>query len=121
MRRCRNSNGNKGKCKKRDNGESKTTNSKKKKTSGGQIDHDLIRATDAALLIETDPRHRGESALEEAADQAHLRHVRLASKLNLKEFASFTTMDNARRRLRLPPCAQPYMQILLLAQRLQAW
>ena len=44
----------------------------------GKIDHDHIRATGAALLIDTDPRHRGETALVEAADQAHLRPVRLA-------------------------------------------
>ena len=44
----------------------------------GTIDHDLIRATDDALLIETDLRHRGESALQDAADQGLPRLVRLA-------------------------------------------
>ena len=87
---------------------------------GRRIDHDLIRETDAALLIETDPHLRSETALVEAAVQVHLRHVRLASKIELKEFAYFTTMDSARRRQKIAPF-RTILQMLLLAQRLQAW
>ena len=51
---------------------------------GGKIDHDLILETDAVHQIETDLYLRNETDLAEAAAQVHLRHVRLASKLDLK-------------------------------------
>ena len=58
--------------------ENPKVNNTRKATRAGKTDRDPIHATDDAPLIETDLRHRGENALEDAPDQALPRLVRLA-------------------------------------------